>query len=50
MDGNIIGFISLGILVVTNLILTAYNYGRLNQSVSDLCRRVDNIEKRRNAG
>ena len=47
MDGNVIGFISLGILVVTNLILTAYNYGRLNQSVSDLCRRVGQLEERK---
>ena len=46
MDGNFVGFISLVILVVTNLILTAFNYGKLSQSVNDLCQRVTRLETR----
>jgi len=43
---NAIGFISIGTLVVINLILAAFSYGKLNQSVSDLCRRVERLESR----
>ena len=42
MDGGTIGVIS---LVVVNIAVAAYSYGRLSQKVSDLCRRVGRVEK-----
>lgn len=38
------GFISLGILVLTNVIIVAYSYGKITQSVADVCRRVERVE------
>ena len=43
---NVIGFFSLGFLVVINIILVAYSYGKMTQGLGDLCRRVENLEKR----
>ena len=37
--------IGVGALVIVNIIIAAYGYGRLNQKVCDLCRRMDRLEK-----
>ena len=42
MDGGTIGVMS---LVVVNIALAAYSYGRLSQKVNDLCRRMDRVER-----
>jgi len=42
---NAIGFISIGILVIINLIVVAFSYGRISQSVADLNHRVERLEK-----
>ena len=42
---NVIGFFSIGFLIVVNIILVAYGYGKMNQSLNDICRRVENLEK-----
>ena len=42
MDGGTIGIMG---LVAVNIAVVAYSYGRLSQKVSDLCRRVDSLEK-----
>lgn len=45
MSGElVVGFVSIGVVVVVNLVVSAYHYGRLNQTVIDLCKRVDRIE------
>lgn len=41
MDGGTVGIMS---LVVVNIALVAFSYGRLSQKVSDLCRRVNRVE------
>lgn len=45
-EGNLIGFVSLGILVCINIATVAYGYGRITQEVKNLCGRVDKLEKR----
>ena len=51
MDGQALGFVSLGLLIVIQLGLFAYGYGKLKQKVDDLCNRIikaeDNIEETR---
>jgi len=42
MDGGTVGII---VLIVVNIALAAYSYGRLSQKVNDLCRRMDRVEK-----
>lgn len=42
MDGGTIGVMS---LIVVNIAVAAYSYGRLSQKVNDLCRRMDRVEK-----
>ena len=42
MDGISIGTVG---LVVINIAAVAYSYGKLSQKVSDLCRRIDRVEK-----
>lgn len=44
MDGVTFGFVSIGVLVTSNIIIVAYTYGKLQQSVKDLGRRVSRIE------
>jgi hypothetical protein len=41
-----VALVAIGITVVLNLILAAFSYGKLNQSVSDLCRRVEKLEEK----
>jgi len=38
------GFIALGILIIINIVLVAFTYGKLSQSVKDLTRRTGAIE------
>ena len=46
MEAQIVAaLIGVGALVIINIIIAAYGYGRLNQKVCDLCRRVDRLEK-----
>ena len=46
MEAQIVAaLIGVGALVIINIIIAAYGYGRLNQKVCDLCRRVDQLEK-----
>lgn len=40
--------IGVGVLVFINIVIAAYGYGRLNQKVCDLCRRMDRLEKAAN--
>jgi len=42
MDGNSITILA---LIVVNIGAVAYSYGKLNQKVNDLCRRVSKVEK-----
>ncbi len=42
MDGGTAAVI---ILVVINIAGVAYSYGKLSQKVSDLCRRLERVEK-----
>ena len=46
MDGVIVGFISVGLIATVNLAISAFNYGRLSQSVVDLTRRMSDQEKK----
>lgn len=46
MDSSIIGaLIGIGFLTIVNVVTVAYLFGRLNQKVDDLCRRVSRLEK-----
>ena len=45
MDGIVVGFITIGFLIVINIAIAAYSYGRLSQKVTDLCRRVSQLEE-----
>ena len=40
----LVGFASLGFLAMVNISVFAYSYGKLNQRVADLCRRIGRIE------
>ena len=46
MDGASIGIMG---LVVVNIAVAAYGYGKLNQKVDDQGRRLDRLEKRLNS-
>lgn len=39
------GYIAVIVLIVTNIGLVAFSYGKLTQKVKDLCRRVDKLER-----
>ena len=41
MSEGITGII---VLVIVNIAVAAYSYGRLSQKVNDLCRRMDRLE------
>lgn len=46
MDGGIASaLISIAMLVIVNIVVGAYNYGRLTQKVVDLCERLSKLEK-----
>lgn len=42
---ELVGFASIGILVVIQIALFSFGYGKLKQKVDDHCRRLDRIEK-----
>ncbi len=42
----IAALITVGALVIINIIIAAYGYGKLNQKVSDFCRRLEKVEGR----
>lgn len=41
----IAALISVGVLIICNIVQVAYTYGKLSQKVSDFCQRVDRLEK-----
>ena len=45
MSEGITGII---VLVIVNIAVAAYSYGRLSQKVNDLCQRMDRVEKAAN--
>ena len=46
MDSTIIGaIIGVIVLVLINIAVVAYSYGKVCQKVSDLCRRVSRLEQ-----
>ena len=45
-SGVLVGFISVGFLVILNLLLAAYTYGKLSEKVQGLCDRVDKLENK----
>lgn len=45
MDGGACaGFVSIGVLMVGNMVVVAYSYGKVKQRVEDLCGRVTRLE------
>ena len=47
-DSVLFSFMGVATLVIINIALAAYSYGKLSQRVSDLSRRVNRIEVRMN--
>jgi len=43
-ESVLIGFISVAALVVINIVMAAFHYGRLKQQVEDACRRITRLE------
>lgn len=49
MDGGaVVGFVSIGVLTAGNIVLVAYNFGKIKQKVDDLCGRVGRLEDTQN--
>lgn len=46
MDGVTIGFISIGVISLTNLVLVAFHGGKISQKVDDQGARITQIEKK----
>ena len=44
--GIVIGFISLAILIIVQITLFAFGYGKLSQKVTDYCNRIDKLEQK----
>ena len=44
-ESLILGLLGIGILVIINIAMVAFSYGKLSQKVSDTCRRIDRLEK-----
>lgn len=42
--GAIAGFTSIGLLIICNMIVVAYSYGKVKQKVDGLCQRVGRLE------
>ena len=42
---NLLGFLSIGVIVLVNLIITAYKSGQLNNESKNQGKRLDRIEK-----
>ena len=45
MDGTSVGFISIGAVLMLNLVGVAYSYGKQTQKLNDLCRRMGLVEE-----
>ena len=43
-DSVLFGFISIAVLVIINIAIVAYGYGKLSQKVNDACRRIGRLE------
>lgn len=43
------GFISIGVLVVIQIVCFAYGYGKLSQKVNDSADRINKVEKRQSS-
>jgi len=39
------GFVSIGFLVIVDIVIVAYSYGKLCQKVADACRRITRMER-----
>ena len=47
MDGGIFqGLCTIGGLVIVNIVVVAYSYGKSTQQLADLCRRVTKLENK----
>jgi len=42
------GFVGIGLMVLMQIIMFAFGYGKISQKVSDLCKRVEGLEKKVN--
>ena len=42
------GFVGIGLMVLVQIIMFAFSYGKISQKVSDLCKRVEGLEKKVN--
>mgnify|MGYP001566773002 CR=1 FL=1 len=40
----VVGFISMGFLMIINIAAAFYNYGRLSEKLDDVCKRTDVLE------
>ncbi len=43
-DSVLLGFISIAVLVIINIAIVAFSYGKLHQQVKDACRRIGRLE------
>lgn len=49
MSGGVVAaFVGTAILVVINIAIAAFSYGRLSQKVDDCCRRITRLENTAN--
>lgn len=39
------GFVSIALLVIIDIVIVAFSYGRLCQKVADACRRISRLER-----
>jgi len=46
--GIIVGFTSVGLIGLVNIVMVSVSYGRLKQRVVDLCGRVERLEDAQN--
>ena len=49
VEGMLIGFITVGFLMLVNIMIVSYTYGKLTQQVKDLDARVARLEKGSNS-
>ncbi|MFC1910557.1 hypothetical protein ACFLXC_04655 [Chloroflexota bacterium] len=47
-DSVFASFLTIAVLVIINIALAAYSYGKLGQKVNDACRRITRLEMRVN--
>jgi hypothetical protein len=46
MSGEAVGFLSIGLLMVVDIVLVAYFLGNMNQKVADNSRRIEVLESK----